>query len=58
MQGSLVQFLLAGHETTGSALGLTAYRLTVHPEIQAKLQKEIDEVLPEFASIFLNNSKV
>ena len=53
-----MQFLLAGHETTGSALGLTAYRLTVHPEIQAKLQKEIDEVLTEFASIFLNNSKV
>ena len=46
MQGSLVQFLLAGYETTGSALGMTAYRLAMHPDVQDKLRKEIDEVLP------------
>ena len=39
-------FLLAGYETTSTALGLTAYILATHPEIQRKLQTEIDDHFP------------
>lgn len=40
--GSSVTFLLAGYETTSSTLSFTSYLLTINPDIQAKLQSEID----------------
>lgn len=36
---------LAGHETTANALTYTWYLLAQHPEVEAKLHKEVDEVL-------------
>lgn len=36
---------LAGHETTANALTYTWYLLAQHPEVEAKLHREIDEVL-------------
>ncbi len=36
---------LAGHETTATALTWTWYLLSQHPDIEAKLHAEIDEVL-------------
>lgn len=36
---------LAGHETTANALTWTWYLLSQHPQIAARMQKEIDEVL-------------
>lgn len=36
---------LAGHETTANALTWTWYVLTQHPEIEQKLQEEVDRVL-------------
>lgn len=36
-------FLLAGYETTSTALAYTFYLLIKHPEIQEKLFKEIEE---------------
>ena len=39
-------FLLAGYETTSTALGFTAYMLALHPDAQAKLHEEIDEHFP------------
>lgn len=36
---------LAGHETTAVALSYTWYLLAQHPEVEAKLHAEIDEVL-------------
>ncbi|ELT88169.1 hypothetical protein CAPTEDRAFT_144600 [Capitella teleta] len=38
-------FMLAGFETTSTALGLAAYQLATNPEKQKKLHMEIDELL-------------
>ncbi|CAG2232925.1 Cytochrome P450 4F22,Leukotriene-B(4) omega-hydroxylase 2,Phylloquinone omega-hydroxylase CYP4F2,Cytochrome P450 4F4,Cytochrome P450 4F8,Cytochrome P450 4F5,Cytochrome P450 4F12,Docosahexaenoic acid omega-hydroxylase CYP4F3,Cytochrome P450 4B1 [Mytilus edulis] len=38
-------FLFEGHDTTASALSWALYSLAEHPEIQKKLQAEVDEVL-------------
>ena len=43
MQAQSFIFLTAGYETTSTALGFLAYELSRHPDIQEKLQQEIDE---------------
>ena len=42
-----VVFILAGYETTSSTLSLTCYHLASFPEVQDKLQEEIDKVWTE-----------
>jgi cytochrome P450 len=37
--------LVAGHETTGSALTWTMYLLAMNPDKMAKAQEEVDRVL-------------
>ena len=37
-------FLLAGYETSSNTLGLVCYHLATDPDVQEKLQKEIDSV--------------
>jgi cytochrome P450 len=43
---------LAGHETTANALTFTWYLLAQHPEVEAKLHAELDEVLAGRAPTF------
>ncbi|KAL4689143.1 hypothetical protein H8957_004232 [Semnopithecus entellus] len=42
-------FIFAGYETTSSVLSFTIYELATHPDVQQKLQEEIDAVLPNKA---------
>ncbi|KAL7979274.1 hypothetical protein Chor_015298, partial [Crotalus horridus] len=44
-------FIFAGYETISSALSYLTYELAIHPDIQQKLQEEIDIVLPNKAPI-------
>ena len=37
-------FLIAGYETSSNALGFVWYHLATNPDVQDKLQKEIDSV--------------
>ena len=39
--------ILAGHETTASALTYTSHLLALHPEVQERLAKEIDNYRQE-----------
>ena len=46
--------LTAGYETTSTPLGLAAHELAINPDIQKKLQEEIDEHFPDKVEFFLN----
>lgn len=45
VRDQLVTLFLAGHETTSHALGWTWWLLATHPEAEARLHAELDEVL-------------
>ena len=51
MQAQCMLFLLAGYETSSTALGYLAYDLAMNPKIQDLLQKEIDEHFPQVTVI-------
>ena len=40
-------FLFAGNETTATALSFASYLLALHPDVQEKLQSEIDDYFEE-----------
>ena len=42
-----IGFLIAGNEATATALSFASYLLALHPEIQEKLQLEIDTYFDE-----------
>ncbi|XP_060540056.1 cytochrome P450 3A9-like [Pantherophis guttatus] len=44
-------FVFAGYEPTSNSLGYMAYNLATHPDVQQKLQEEIDTVLPNKAPV-------
>ena len=50
MQGQSFLLLLAGYETTSSALGFAAHELSIHQDVQKKLQDKIDEYFPDDVS--------
>ncbi|XP_041575123.2 cytochrome P450 3A19 [Taeniopygia guttata] len=43
-------FVFAGYETTSSTLSYIAYNLATHPDVQQRLQDEVDAHLPNKAS--------
>jgi cytochrome P450 len=45
LRDELMTLFLAGHETTANALTWTFYLLAQHPEVEAKLHAEVDEVV-------------
>jgi cytochrome P450 len=45
LRDEMVTLLLAGHETTAVALTFTFYLLAQHPEVDARLAAELDDVL-------------
>nr|XP_010963633.1 cytochrome P450 3A29-like isoform X2 [Camelus bactrianus] len=42
-------FIFAGYETTSNSLSLLVYELATHPDVQQKLQEEIDATFPNKA---------
>nr|XP_048289398.1 cytochrome P450 3A11-like isoform X2 [Myodes glareolus]XP_048289400.1 cytochrome P450 3A11-like isoform X2 [Myodes glareolus] len=49
MLAQSIMFIFAGYETTSSTLAFTLYLLATHPDMQKKLQEEIDVALPNKA---------
>ena len=45
MAAQCVIFLIAGYETTATALSYAAYSLACHPEVQQKLYDEVKSVI-------------
>ena len=45
--GHSITFMLAGYETTANALSYVSYLLALNPQIQEKLQEEIDQFYKE-----------
>ncbi|XP_072916753.1 cytochrome P450 3A30-like [Hemitrygon akajei] len=44
-----ITFVFAGYETTSNTLSFLGYNLAIHPDVQKKLQQEIDEAFPNQA---------
>jgi len=45
LRDDMITMLIAGHETTASALTWALFELAQNPELMARVQKEVDEVL-------------
>jgi cytochrome P450 len=49
LRDEIVTMFLAGHETTALTLSWTWYLLSLHPDVEAQLHRELDEVLRDRA---------
>ena len=45
MMGVIIDLFVAGTETTGNSLGFALVYMIHHPDVQTKVQEEIDAVL-------------
>lgn len=53
----VLNFIIAGRDTTAQALSWTIYRLCQHPEIQVNIRNEVKQVLEEFPNLINSNEK-
>ena len=58
LRDEALTIFLAGHETTANALTWTWYLLSQHPEVEAKLQDEVDQVLQARLATFEDVAKL
>lgn len=52
-----MQFMAAGHETTGAALQWVLYFLATHPDVQERVLKEANEILGDRENISFDDVK-
>jgi cytochrome P450 family 4 len=60
IQEEVDTFTFAGHDTTSTAISFILFAIAKHPEVQRKLNREIDEILGEDGELsfkLLNNFK-
>lgn len=58
LMDELITLFVAGHETTSNALTWTFYLVAKHPEVQQRLQAELDDVLSGKAPTFEDLEKL
>ena len=58
MQGNSMFFIVAGHDTTATALSFLVYDLALAPEIQDRVVAEIAEVLPNKVWNVIQNLRI
>src|SRR5918994_1776215 len=56
LRDEVMTIFLAGHETTANALTWTFYLLSIHPAIDARLQKEIYPIFSNKTDISFDNN--
>jgi cytochrome P450 len=54
VRDELITLFLAGHETTALALSFSLYLLAQHPEVEARLFAELDQILKDRLPTFLD----
>ncbi|XP_078461108.1 cytochrome P450 3A8-like [Lampetra planeri] len=47
LEAQAILFLLAGYDTSSTAITFVAYSLACNPDVQTKVQQEIDTILPD-----------
>lgn len=57
IRDELFTLLVAGHETTATAISWTLHRLSIHPDVLARTQAELDEVLGTEAAFDVDRSR-
>ena len=58
VKANLVMFMLAGYETTSTALAFSSYVLATNQEEQQKLRDEIESYYSKDSGVFILNSNL
>ena len=57
MAAQAVIFIFGGYDATSTSISLIMYELATHPDVQKKLQDEIDRTLPNKVSGWYSERK-